>query len=139
MAAGLAWLERRKPCALIGRTNEGPRQWQWGHGGHSVLVEIFLSEGDSGAALAEARSGGCTESLWMEIARAREAEHPRDAISIYQARIDPIVKRMDNRAYDEAAALAGKIGTLMKHCGQVKAFSEWIDSVRMSTRRSVTS
>ena len=42
--------------------------------GHTLLVEIFLHEGDSDAALAEAKAGGCTGGAWAQIARAREKD-----------------------------------------------------------------
>lgn len=104
--------------------------WRWTAGGHSLLVEIFLWEGDSDAALAEAKAGGCTEYLWFKLAKAREQDHPQDAIEIYQARVEPIVNQKDNRAYDEAAALIGKIGALMKRVGKQREFAIWLDALR---------
>ena len=56
-------------------------------GGSTLLVEVFLHEGDSDAALAEARSGGCTATVWMQLARAREKDHPCDAAAIYRESI----------------------------------------------------
>lgn len=106
----------------------GPQRY-WSPG-RSLLVEILLHEGDSGAALAEARAGGCTEGLWMKLAEAREAAHPADAIEIYQARLDPIVNRANNQAYDEAAALARRIGGLMKRAGKEKELDEWLQALR---------
>lgn len=80
--------------------------------------------------LAEAQAGGCTESLWFRTAEAREAQHPQDAIAIYEARIDPIVAHTDKRAYDEAAELMERIGGLMKRSGSGKEFGEWVNAVR---------
>ena len=45
----------------------------WTPGGHSLLVEIFLCEGDSDAAFAKAKAGGCSEELWLRFVLAREA------------------------------------------------------------------
>ncbi len=103
----------------------------WTPGGHSLLVEFFLWEGDSDAALAEARAGGCTEALWFELARAREQDHPEDAITIYQARIDGIVDRRNNDAYDEAAELVGRISDLMQRIERKPEFDEWLETVRV--------
>jgi uncharacterized Zn finger protein len=96
----------------------------------SLLVEIFLWEGDSDAALAEARAHGCTETLWFALAKAREQDHPAEAADIYRARLDGIVARKDNRAYDEATALVGKIRRLMRRAGQDQDFTAWLDTVR---------
>lgn len=106
------------------------KRWMWSPGGRSLLVEIFLWEGDSDSALAEARAGGCTEALWFDLAEARERNHPREAIAIYQARIDDIVDRRNNEAYDQAAELVAKIRGLMYRVRQRKAFDEWLEAVR---------
>jgi len=127
-----AWAEwRDKAIAHIRLVLQGGQRraaFQWG--GHSLLVEIFLDEGDSSAALAEAKAGGCNEALWMAIAAARESEHPHDAIVIYLARVDPIVQRANNRAYDDAARLMKKVGGLMQRTGESKAFEAWLAGLR---------
>jgi uncharacterized Zn finger protein len=105
-------------------------QWHWTIGGHSLLVEIFLHEADSDAALAEARAGGCRADLWMALAKAREEKHPWDAIGIYQTRIDPIVERKNNDAYDEATQLVGKIKGLMQRTGKTTEFDAWLEQLR---------
>lgn len=121
----LAWLR-----AELKRPDRGRSTWHWTAGGHTLLVEIFLHEGDSDAALAEARSGGCTRDAWMELARARENNHPHDAAAIYCESIDAIVERKHNQAYDEAAALAGRIKALMARAGQTNEFTSWLDTLR---------
>lgn len=127
--AWAAW--RDKALSHVRASLKAPRagnSWHWGE--RSLLIEIFLDEGDSGAALAEAKAGGCAETLWMSIAAAREAEHPEDAVDIYKARVEPIVQRMNNHAYDEAAALVKKIGGLMRRTGEVEAFNAWVAGLR---------
>jgi uncharacterized Zn finger protein len=98
--------------------------------GNTLLVEIFLHEGDSDAALAEANAGGCTEGAWMQLAHAREKDHPSDAAAIYRRFIDSTVNQANNRAYDEAAELAATIKTLMQRAGQKKDFAEWLAALR---------
>jgi uncharacterized Zn finger protein len=105
--------------------------WHWTGAGHTLLVEIFLHESDSDAALAEANSGGCTEGVWAQIARAREKDHPKDAAAIYRNSIDGIVNRTNNRAYDEAAELTGKIKALMQRAGQKEEFAAWLEAQRV--------
>lgn len=125
-ARALAWL---REDFLKAQKHERSR-WSWAGGGHSLLVEIFLWEGDSDAAAAEARAGGCTESLWFALAKAREKDHPADAAEIYRARLDGVVEQKNNRAYDEAAALVRKIRDLMRRTKQEKEFAAWLEAVR---------
>ena len=122
----LAWL-RENFLKAQGRERS---RWSWASASHSLLVEIFLWEGDSDAALAEAKAGGCTESLWFDLAEAREKDHPLDAAEIYRHCLDGIVQQGNNRAYDQAAALVGKIRDLMRRTKQEKEFATWIESVR---------
>lgn len=125
-AKALAWLREE----FLPSSRREPHRWPWTPGGRSVLVEIFLWEKDSDAALAEAKAGGCTGSLWFELAKAREKDHPADAAEIYRARLDGIVEQKNNRAYDEAAALVKKIGGLMRCTKQEQEFAAWLDAVR---------
>jgi len=105
--------------------------WHWTGAGHTLLVEIFLHEGDSDAALAEAKSGGCAGSAWTQIAQARQKDHPQDAAAIYRNAIDAIIDHKHNRAYDEAAELAGKIKALMQRAGQKEEFAAWLEALRL--------
>jgi uncharacterized Zn finger protein len=122
----LAWL---RDDYLPERKRDRQR-WSWAPGGHSLLVEIFLWEGDSNAGLDEARAGGCTESLWFDLAQAREAQHPADAVAIYQKRLDDIVDRRTNDAYDRGTELVAKVHALMRRLGQREAFAAWLQAVR---------
>jgi uncharacterized Zn finger protein len=122
----LAWL---RDDYLPARKRDRQR-WSWAPGGHSLLVEIFLWEDDSDAALDEARAGGCTESLWFDLAQAREAQHPADAVAIYQKRFDAIVDQRHNDAYDRGAELVATVQSLMRRLGQREAFAAWLQAVR---------
>lgn len=102
--------------------------------GNTLLVEIFLHEGDSDAALAEAKAGGCAREAWMQLARAREHDHPQNAADIYRKSIDGIVDHKTNQAYDEAAALAGKIKELMHRAGHEGGFTTWLEALRIEPR-----
>ncbi len=97
---------------------------------HSVLVEIFLWEGDAEAAWREAQAGGCNDSLWMRLAGIREKDHPADALAIYQRQLDPIVDRKNNEAYREAARLIRRIQQLMARLDQQVQFGQYLDSIR---------
>lgn len=117
--------------AELGRPDRSRGTWHWTAGGKTLLVEVFLHEGDSDTALAEAKAGGCRRDIWMQLARAREKDHPLDAVAIHRDAIDPIVERKNNEAYDEAAALVQKIGALMGRAGQKAKFAAWLEALRV--------
>ncbi len=116
--------------AELNRPDRSRGMWHQTAGGKTLLVEIFLHEGDSDAALAEAKSGGCRRDVWMQLARARERDHPLDAAAIYRDSIDAIVDRKHNQAYDEAAELAGKIKALLARAGNTEEFAAWLEALR---------
>lgn len=96
----------------------------------SVLIQIFLWEGDPRAALAEARGSGCSGYLWLNIAKALEADSPIDAIVIYREQIEPIVRMTNNQAYDHASDLVRRIRDLMTRIGESAEFAPYLDTLR---------
>ena len=81
-------------------------------------MRIFLHEKDVESAWQEAKEGGCSGQLWLELASLREQEHPEDAISIYLGEVEPLLEQKNNAAYSEAVALLRKAGALMTRLGQ---------------------
>jgi uncharacterized Zn finger protein len=109
-----AWkIWREKALALvrarIATAKEAPSNWG---GGHSLLVQIFLRDGDDAAAWREARAGGCSASLWLELAKLREAAHPDDAVQIYSDQITRLLRNTGGRVYEEAVDYLEKIEAL---------------------------
>lgn len=96
----------------------------------SLLVEIFLWEGDPRAALEAARTTNCPGRLWLNVAKALETGSPEDAIAIYKDQIAPIVRLTNNQAYDEAAGVLRRIRDLMTHTGKAADFTAYLDGVR---------
>lgn len=78
---GLAALRQR----LVPAKGQAPRYgWAWeDRSGYSGLVRIFLWEKNIEAAWVEAKNGGCTHDLWLELAAKREGDHPEDALTVY--------------------------------------------------------
>jgi uncharacterized Zn finger protein len=97
---------------------------------HSLLVEIYLWEKDAEAAWQEAQAGGCSNELWMRLAKHREKDHPADALAIYRKQIDPIVSRTNNESYREAFELLHTIKVLMARLDQHDQFAAYLADLR---------
>ena len=65
----------------------------------SDLVQVFLFDGDVDQAWTEAKAGGCSWRLWLELARRREADHPLDAIPIFEDEVERLIAAKNNDAY----------------------------------------
>lgn len=92
--------------------------------GRSLLVEIFLWEGDPKQAWQEAKAGGCSQQLWMRLAPIRAKEHPEDALSVYLPQIEPLVEQTEgDRTLSEGErvdASARARGTIQPTCHPVE-------------------
>jgi uncharacterized Zn finger protein len=102
---------------------------------HSILVEILLWEGDVEAAWNEARTGGCSEALWMILAERREAEHPGDAVPIYQRHVDLTLRHAHKDAYVDAVKLLKRVRQAMGRAGTGQAFGDYLRSIRAAHAR----
>jgi uncharacterized Zn finger protein len=102
---------------------------------HSELVRVYLWEGDVEAAWREAREGGCSENLWLELAACREEEHPEEALAIYESKIEPLIEQTNNAAYKEAFELLAKVGVLMRRLDREGEFEEHLELLRTEYKR----
>ena len=110
--------------------------WHWaGHADNSRLVEVFLWEKRNDEAWQEACAGGCSSSLWLLVAAAREKKHPGDAVPIYQEMIAPTLKQANNAAYEEAVKLLQKIRKLMGRLDRVTEFEDYLAALRVEYKR----
>ena len=100
----------------------------------SVLVEILLADGADDEAWAEAVTGGCRADLWLQLAARREKTHPADALRVYQNQLAPTVARGGPHAYQEAAALLGRIEGLFRRLGRADEFPAYRAEVRAAHR-----
>lgn len=117
----------------IAKAKGGRKDDGWGRyvaADHSDFVRIFLWEKDVEAAWREARGGGCSDVLWMELAGNREKDHPEDVLPIYQRQIERTLNRKNNQAYREAVALVRKIRDLTVRIGDETRFTRYLASVR---------
>lgn len=94
----------------------------------SELVRVFLWEHDGEAAWREAQEGGCSADLWLQLARIREVEHPREALAVYLRHVDHILIDTGDRAYSEAVKLLPRIREAMNRVGD--DFASYLTSLR---------
>jgi uncharacterized Zn finger protein len=88
----------------------------------SLLVEIFLWEGDRDQAWEAAQVGKCLPKQWLRLADLRAADHPEDALSVYLPRIEPLIQQTNHDAYLRAVDLLIKAQTLMKRLNREAEF-----------------
>jgi uncharacterized Zn finger protein len=102
---------------------------------HSLLVEIFLHEGDAEGAWREAMTGGCSTTLWLALAKGREQSHPADAVRVYKGHVALLLRNTGDGVYREAVSLLDKIRTLLARCGEDAEFRAFLTEVRATHRR----
>ncbi|CAN5810339.1 SWIM zinc finger family protein [soil metagenome] len=100
----------------------------------STIVAVLLWEEDADAAWAEAKDGGCSNDLWLKMAKNRARQHPEDVLPIYQRQVDPMVSRGNNQAYSEAVVMLTRIRALMKRLRREGDFTQYLETVRATHR-----
>ena len=96
----------------------------------SLLVEIFLWEKDVDSAWLEAKKGGCSNALWLELAERRSENNPEDALPVYMRHVEHTVGQKNNNAYREAVRYIHRIHELMHRLGRKEQFIQYLSSVR---------
>jgi hypothetical protein len=132
IAQGPPWRERALAFLreTLAKAMKDASRKEWAPRGRSELVEILLWEKDVETAWREAKAGGCSDELWLELAARREKDHPEEALPVYQGLIDPLVNQKHNEAYREAVRLLGKVGELMRRLGRRAEFDAYLEGVR---------
>nr|CRH06485.1 Protein of unknown function. Containing zinc ion binding domain [Candidatus Magnetococcus massalia] len=138
-----AWPEwREKALALIRKEigsskkkSGGQRGWGAPQLDHSALVAIFLWEGDMETAWLEAREGGCSGPLWLELAELRGKIDPYNSVQIYREHIRILLKRADKKNYVESVQYLGKIKKLLKAMGKPEDFGPIVAGIRNEHKR----
>jgi len=104
----------------------------------SALVEIFLYEGKADETWREAGAGGCSNSLWLQLAAAREKEHPEDAAPIYWKQAEAGIARTSNGRYEDSVTLLVKAAAVMKRMDRSAEFARNVDalSVKYKNKRN---
>jgi uncharacterized Zn finger protein len=133
----LACIRERLTATARQRAASKAGAWSWNLSWHdrSLLVAIFLWEGDGDAAWREAREGGCSADLWLKLASARENSHPQDALAVYREQVEQVLRQTDMRAYEEAVRLIAKVRHLSSAPGAGCDFAGYIVDLRATHRR----
>jgi uncharacterized Zn finger protein len=106
-------------------------RWMQGDEDNSQLVEIFLYEGNPEEAWREAQAGGCSDSLWLRLAAAREKEHPEDAAPIYLKQAEAAVVDTSNGRYEDSVGLLVKAASVMRRMDRGAEFVRHLEALRV--------
>jgi hypothetical protein len=77
-----------------------------------LCVQILMHEGRFETAWAMTRKYRVSPRAKEGLARASEADHPREALNVYAERVDELANGGGNRAYEEAAGFIARMGRL---------------------------
>jgi len=136
-----AWPEWRERALAefrlrIARAKEKARgqsrpRWMQADDNNSPLVEIFLYEGTPAEAWREAQTGGCSDSLWLRLATAREREYPEDAAPIYLKLAEAAVAATSNGRYEDSVGLLVKAAAVMRRTDRGREFTQHLEALRV--------
>ncbi len=98
---------------------------------HSLLVQVFLYEGDADAAWREAQTGGCTYALWLELADVRQEKYPGEVAHIYMQHAVREIDVVRNSRYEAAVSWLETAGKTMDRAGRREEFNRELDALRM--------
>ncbi len=100
----------------------------------SALVSILLYEGMIDEAWQAANDYGAGSETWLTLARARERDHPLDAIAVYEQSALATVESKNAKLYQSAVDLAARIRRLADSAGEPGRFSSLLERLRAEHR-----
>jgi hypothetical protein len=105
------------------------------------FVDALLVDGDRDLAWDVATAAAPDEldaKHWLRLAESREAEHPGDALAVYQAVAGEILQTADRRAYQHGVRILKKAAKAAHAADRVEDFSRQVDRLREQYRRRPT-
>lgn len=96
----------------------------------AVAFGDHLGDARAVSAVRSARRAPSASRLWLQLATAREGEHPLDAIPIYQQDVERAIGAKNNDAYRSAVERLDHISKLMTAAGHPEAFAPYAAEVR---------
>lgn len=123
---------------IAGQKTEASDQQSWIYESlddHSLLVEIFLRENDPQTAWREAKAGGCSQGLWLRLAKHREKTHPEDSVKVYKNHVAALLRNTGDHVYQEAIGTLEKIRAILSRTGKMATFQPFLDEIRTTHKR----
>ena len=102
--------------------------WMRSDTDHSTLVEMFLYERSPDDAWNEAVAGGCSDALWLQLAKIRHDGHPEDVVPIYWRLSEKAVTHGD---YEVSVDLLKSAAGAMKRLGRSAEFVSQLEPFRL--------
>ena len=122
-AADVATTARSTAARRWGRAQPAPAPYR-------TLIEVLLRDGEIEHGWQLAVEHGCPQPLWMSLARAREDEHPLDAVVVYKREIEDLVGRKQAHWYQQAVAHVVHVGELYVRAGAADEFDAYLAELR---------
>ncbi len=99
------------------------------------LIEILDHDGRHDDAWTLYLEHGCDHDLAMRLAKRREADHPLDAIAVYDGDVEQHIARKNKSGYRAAVRQLAQIRELADEAGQPELATAIIDRVRADHRQ----
>lgn len=108
----------------------------WNSRAHrSSLVEVMIWERKYDEAWEEAIAGGCSASLWLQLADCIAPDQPGRAYRVYKELIGPTLDGTNNAAYAEAIKLLKKMYKLSSDLNCKSEFTDYLAAVGVEYKR----
>lgn len=107
----------------------------------SVLIQVYLDEGQIDQALEAVKSERVTRNLHYEsgmslqVARAAEATRPKAAREIYRKQAEGLIQQQGRQNYREACQFLKKVRELYQKLGEDAAWTDYLAGLRAQNRR----
>jgi uncharacterized Zn finger protein len=96
-----------------------------------VSVAMLLHDGDADAAWLTATVHGCSRGLWLQLAQAREAEHPLEVLPVYQDEIEREIETKKKAGYQRAVKRLAHVRELEAAGGAPERFDAILADIRL--------
>ncbi len=97
---------------------------------NDVSVMMLMHDGDVEAAWLAATLHGCDQRLWLELARAREQDHPLDVIPVYVDEVERAIAAKNKAGYRRAVTTLAHVEQLAARGGDPDRFHTIVADVR---------
>lgn len=138
------WDEEREHAHVVARAHVEAAQRQvegaqrtsaWFEPPSSLIVSLFLEDGDVDAAWAEAITHGCSQQLWLRLAASRAEDHPGDAIEVYRVQLLRALEPAKDRAYAEVVQVLQTLAPLYQRDARPQEFQRLVADIRSEYKR----